>query len=139
MKSKLTLLVGAISIGLPIAAPAQVTPPTEEPAQPPATQETEQPATPTPSQEPAQQSESQSPASEVKAATAAEIKTGATVNDQKGGEVGKVESVDAEGVVVSTGTVRAKIPASSFGISEKGLVISMTRAELEAAAKKEKK
>lgn len=138
MKSRITLLAGAVAIGIPIAAAAQVAPQTEEPAQPASTQEPEQPVEPTPPQEPVQQSEPQAPASEVKAATAADIKTGAMVNDQKGDPVGKVESVDADGVVVSTGTTRAKIPLSGFGVSEKGLVVGMTRAELEAAAKKGK-
>jgi preprotein translocase subunit YajC len=77
-------------------------------------------------------------AGQVKAATAAEIKAGAQVYDPQGGTVGKVESVAADGVVVSTGTVKAKIPASAIGHGDKGLVIAMTKAEFEAAAKKSK-
>ena len=46
---------------------------------------------------------------------------------------GTVESVAADGVVVATGTARAKIPLASFGKSDRGLVISVTRAQLEAA------
>lgn len=68
------------------------------------------------------------------AATAADVRAGVAVLDPEGGVVGTVESVDAEGAVVSTGSVRAKMPISSFGKNARGLVISMTRAELEAAA-----
>ena len=70
------------------------------------------------------------------AATVADAKAGASVYDQKGGVVGKIVSATAKGVVVDTGAVRATIPLSSFGKGDKGLVMSMTKAELEAAAKK---
>lgn len=69
------------------------------------------------------------------AATAADVKAGVSVYDQKGGLVGKVESVSAKGAVVSTGTVKASIPVSSFAKGDKGLIISMTKAELDASAK----
>jgi hypothetical protein len=74
-------------------------------------------------------------AGEVKLATKEDIKAGATVVDQTGGAVGTVESVTASGAVVSTGAARAEIPFASFGKSDKGLVIAMTKAQLEAAAK----
>jgi hypothetical protein len=80
--------------------------------------------------------DAQADTGQVKAATAADIKAGAEIYDPKGGAVGKVESVAADGVVVSTGSVRAKIPAKSLGKSDKGLVIAMTKSEFEAAAKK---
>lgn len=70
------------------------------------------------------------------AATAADVKAGVPVFDQKGGVVGKVESVSAKGAVVSTGKVKAEVPVSSFGKNDKGLVISMTKAELDAASAK---
>lgn len=71
----------------------------------------------------------------VTAATAADVKAGAPVFDSKGGVVGKVDSVSASGAVVSTGTVKASIPVASFGKNDKGLVVSMTKAEINAAAK----
>ena len=74
-------------------------------------------------------------AAAIKPATAADVKKGAAVYDQKGGSVGTIESVSAKGAVVSTGKVRVPIPVSSFARNDKGLVISMTKAELEAAAK----
>lgn len=74
--------------------------------------------------------------SQMKAATAADLKSGVEVYDQKGVRVGKIESVNAKGAVVNTGTARASIPVSSFAKNDKGLVLGMTKAELETAAKK---
>ena len=76
------------------------------------------------------------PGAAVTAATAADVKAGMPVFDQKGGVVGKIEVVSAKGVVVSTGKVKAEIPVSSFGKNDKGLVMSMTKTELEAASAK---
>ena len=67
-------------------------------------------------------------------ATAADIRAGLAVFDQQGGEVGTVETVDADGAVVATGKVRAKLPLTSFGKNNRGLVISLSKAQLEAAA-----
>ena len=67
-------------------------------------------------------------------ATAADVHAGVQVRDQTGGMVGTIESVDATGAVVATGTARAKLPLTSFGRNSQGLVISLTRAQLEAAA-----
>ena len=72
------------------------------------------------------------------AATSADLKAGVSVYDQKGDLVGKVESVSGDNAVVSTGSARASIALSSFGKSDQGLVISMTKGELNAAAKKSK-
>ena len=146
-------LLGATLAAIPIAAIAQSTqpppaetmtqqppatttqaPPAETTTQPPAT--TTQPSTQATTQ-PTQTTTQQSTA--VRAATTADIKADAKVYDQAGGEVGKVDSIDSEGVVVSTGSARVKIPLSSFGVGDKGLVIGTTKADLEAAAKKEMK
>ena len=70
----------------------------------------------------------------VRLATAADLRTGVQVRDQNGALVGTVESADATGAVVSTGTVRARLALASFGANGQALVISMTRAQLEAAA-----
>ena len=67
-------------------------------------------------------------------ATAADVKKGASVYDEKGGTVGTIESVSAKEAIVSTGKIRVPIPISSFAKNDKGLVISMTKAELEAKA-----
>lgn len=75
---------------------------------------------------------------QVTLATAADVKAGASVYDEKGQLVGKVDSVSSAGVVVNTGKARAEIPLSSFGKNDTGLVISVTKAEIEAKAKEEK-
>ena len=75
----------------------------------------------------------------VTAATSADLKTGVSVYDQKGDLVGKIEKVDGDNAVVSTGSARASIALSSFGKTDQGLVISMTKGELNAAAKKKTK
>jgi hypothetical protein len=74
-------------------------------------------------------------AAQITKATAADIKAGVSVYDQKGGLVGKIVSSSAKGAVLDTGTVKATIPASSFAKSDKGLVIGMTKSEIDAAAK----
>jgi hypothetical protein len=89
----------------------------------------------TPSGQPVSSEQAQA-SGQVTAATAADVKAGVAVFDQKGGEVGKVESVSSKGAVVSTGKARAEVPVSSLGKSDKGLVIGMTKAELEAASAK---
>ena len=78
----------------------------------------------------------QAQSGQVTKATATDIKAGASVYDAKGGLVGKIDSVSSKGAVIDTGTVKATIPSSSFAKGDKGLVFGMTKAELEAAAKK---
>ena len=133
MQLKLNVFAAAVAISLPAAAAAQMS-----------GQSDGQPSSASPAAQESQSStaltrsagDAQTDTGQVKEATAADIKAGAEVYDPKGGAVGKVESVAADGVVVSTGSVRAKIPAKSLGKSDKGLVIAMTKSEFEAAAKK---
>lgn len=112
------------------APPAQTqAPPTQ--AQPPAqTQPTAQPSAQTQAQ-PAASAQ----AGATRAATAADVTAGAQVRDTAGAAVGTVETVDADSAIVSTGSVRADIPIASFGHNGQGLVLAMTRAQLEAAAR----
>ncbi len=63
------------------------------------------------------------------------VAAGSAVLDPKGGSVGTIASVDGNVAVVDTGMVKASIPIASFAKSDKGLLISMTKTELEAAAK----
>lgn len=100
------------------------------------TQDNVQDALP-PAQEPLPsdtQADVQADAGPVTAASAADVQAGAAIRDQSGAPVGTVESVNGETAVVSTGTVRAEIPISSFGKDSQGLVLAMTRSQLEAAA-----
>jgi hypothetical protein len=83
-----------------------------------------------------EQTQGQAQAAQVTKATAADIKPGTSVYDSKGNVVGKIASVSSKGAVIDTGSVKATIPTSSFAKGEKGLVFGMTKAELEAAAKK---
>ena len=69
------------------------------------------------------------------AATPASITVGASVSDPKGGKVGTVEAVSGNLVTVATPNAKAQLPKSAFAQGENGLVIAMTAAELEAAAK----
>lgn len=73
---------------------------------------------------------------QVTAATAGDVKAGTAVFDQNGGSVGKIVSATAKEAVIDTGTVKASIPLSSFGKNDKGLVISMSKEDIDAAAKK---
>jgi hypothetical protein len=140
MQLKLNLFVAAVAIGLPAAAAAQMSGQGygQPSSQPSGGQEMSQeaPSTAGSTTGLTRSANDQATAGQVKQATSADIKAGAEVYDPKGGTVGKVESVAADGVVVSTGSVKAKIPASSLGKSDKGLVIAMTKTEFEAAAKK---
>lgn len=70
------------------------------------------------------------------AATKADIKSGVKVYDTKGGQVGKIQSVTATDAVVATGETRAALPLASFAKNDKGLVIGMTKSEIDASAKK---
>jgi hypothetical protein len=67
------------------------------------------------------------------AAAAVNPTVGAKVFDAEGGEVGTVEQVQGDNVIVSTGTARAGLPKSAFVTREKGLTIGMNKAQLEAA------
>jgi hypothetical protein len=117
----------------PTPAPAPAETQTQAQAQP-------QPApAPAPAQAPAStqaqaQAQTQTEAGATTLATAADVVAGVQVRDQTGGMVGTIESVDATGAVVAPGTARAKLPLTSFGRNNQGLVISLTRAQLEAAA-----
>ncbi|MCB2046961.1 MAG: hypothetical protein KDE32_01895 [Novosphingobium sp.] len=61
------------------------------------------------------------------------LAVGATVSGPEGAEVGTIEKMAGGNVVIFTGTNRATLPATAFGRNDKGLVISMTKAQLDAA------
>jgi len=72
-------------------------------------------------------------AQEVPEAVASALAVGATVYGTDGAEVGKIESMPGGNVVLFTGKNRATLPASVFGMNETGLLIGMTKAQLDAA------
>lgn len=117
----------------PAPVPAETQTQTAAPTPTPTPAEPTQPPTPAPADAQAQ-AQTQTQAGPTTVATAADVRAGVSVRDQTGGVVGTIESVDATGAVVATGTVRAKLPLTSFGRNNQGLVISLTRAQLEAAA-----
>ncbi|OYW45290.1 MAG: hypothetical protein B7Z08_03595 [Sphingomonadales bacterium 32-68-7] len=66
-------------------------------------------------------------------AQSAGVAAGAKVYGPDGGEVGAIEKVDGDNVVVNTGNLTATLPASVFGAGEKGPTIGWNKADLEAA------
>ena len=67
------------------------------------------------------------------AAPAANLVAGAKVFDTAGDEVGTIVSVEGGTVVLDTGTHRASLAASSFATNSKGLLVGMTKSQLNAA------
>jgi|GEM_PF-1652399 len=61
---------------------------------------------------------------------------GATVLDPQGGEVGTIAAVGDGYVVVDTGSNQVTLPPEAVGSNDTGLVMGMTKAELDAAAEK---
>lgn len=72
-------------------------------------------------------------AQEVPEAVASALAVGATVYAPDGSEVGTIESMPGGNVVLFTGNNRATLPASALGMNETGLLIGMTKAQLDAA------
>lgn len=72
-------------------------------------------------------------APEAPAAQSAAAKAGDTIYDTAGEVVGTVESVDGQNAVISTGTNKATVPLSALASSPKGLMIGMTKSQLDAA------
>jgi len=58
---------------------------------------------------------------------------GATIYGTDGAEVGKIEEMPGGNIVIFTGKNRATLPPSAFGMNETGLLIGMTKAQLDAA------
>jgi|GEM_PF-2559738 hypothetical protein len=73
----------------------------------------------------------------VRKATAADLTVGASIRDVEGKAIGKVASLDPDGVVVDTGQSKVKLPLDAFGKDKSGLLIGITAAkfgEMVAAA-----
>lgn len=160
MKLKTLLVAGAALLPASIAAQttgtpgSEMQPPVQGQVQPPAGTQTPPPtdtpdtSLPTPTPDTGQAADQMTPGTQATTpgaqanaqagatapATAADLRSGATVHDTQGGTVGTIESADASGAVINTGTARARLPLTSFARNDTGLVISMTRAQLEAAA-----
>lgn len=61
------------------------------------------------------------------------VSVGAKVYGPAGGEVGTIEKIEGDNVVVNTGSVTAALPSSVFGEGEKGPTIGWNKAQLEEA------
>jgi|SRR3954469_9223645 hypothetical protein len=64
-------------------------------------------------------------------ATKEELALGAIVNDKSGAAMAKIQEVDPDGVVVSMGLAKVKVPAEAFGHNKAGLLLDMTKAQFE--------
>ena len=64
-------------------------------------------------------------------AKANELVAGALINDKTGAPMAKIAQVDADGVVVSMGIAKVKVPAQAFGHNKAGLLLDMTKAQFE--------
>lgn len=151
MGFRLTILATA-AILLPAAAMAQDMQPTTPPATPQSTAPGQTATTPGQEQTmpgqasdltpavtgttPSGQATAKTEAAATTKVTKADVKTGASIFDTSGNTVGKIDSVSAKGAVLNTGKVKVTVPISSLAKSDKGLVIAMTKAQVEAAAKK---
>ncbi|HWH22545.1 MAG TPA: hypothetical protein VNT25_04530 [Allosphingosinicella sp.] len=67
-------------------------------------------------------------------ATRADLRTGAEVRDSSGKRVGTVQSVHGNMAVIVQGNRTMRVPLASIYRSGKGLVTSLTRAQLRASA-----
>ena len=68
------------------------------------------------------------------AKTAASITAGATVKDTSGASVGTIKSVEGQYALLDTTKVQVKLPLTAFAAQGDGLIVSMTKAEIESAA-----
>lgn len=67
-------------------------------------------------------------------ATAAQgpaLSVGAVIYDPQGGEVGKIDSMTNDAVVIDTGAHKATLPKSAFGSSAKGPTVTITKAQID--------
>ena len=71
----------------------------------------------------------------VVAATAADLAVGSTVRDQAGTELGKIESIEADGVVIVSAAGKVKVPADSLGKNKTGLLLAISKADFDLAVK----
>ncbi|MBC2665738.1 hypothetical protein H7F51_09395 [Novosphingobium flavum] len=65
-------------------------------------------------------------------AASADLKIGAVIYGPQGSEVGKIDSVASDTIVIDTGTHKATLPRSALGSSAKGPTVSVTKAQIDA-------
>ena len=62
-----------------------------------------------------------------------DVTVGSEIRDSKGVVLGKVDSVSMSAAVVSAEGGKVEVPLESFGKNNKGLLLSLTKAEFDAA------
>jgi hypothetical protein len=87
---------------------------------------------------PAQQSvrSSTDKAEPARPAKAAELTLGARVNDKMGVAIATIQSVDRDGIVLSNGIAKVKVPPEAFGHNKSGLLLDLTKTEFEQVVAK---
>ncbi|MET0269765.1 MAG: hypothetical protein ABW173_04970 [Sphingomonas sp.] len=71
---------------------------------------------------------------EAAAKTAASVTAGAAVKDTAGAEVGTIKSVEGQFALLDTTKVQVRLPLTAFAAQGGGLVVGMTKSQIEAAA-----
>jgi hypothetical protein len=59
-------------------------------------------------------------------AVAADVVAGKPLRDIKGQPIARVDAIDAQGVIVTTGTNRVRLPLNAFGKDDLGLLLGIT-------------
>ena len=62
-------------------------------------------------------------------AKAEDLKAGSALRDKDGVPIGAVSAVDAQGVIVDTGTTKIRVPAEAFGKDGAGLLLGISKAQ----------
>ena len=65
-------------------------------------------------------------------AGATDVVPGRPLRDIKGEPIARVDAVDAQGVIVNTGTSRVRLPLNAFGKDEMGLLLGITAEKFRA-------
>jgi len=114
-----TALIGFVLVGTPAVAQDTST------QQPPVTSQSS-PSSP------------QAPGQNQPPAGTASVKVGDTISDPAGNPVGTIETVEGSNAVLSTGTIKVRLPVSAISQGPKGATIPLTKAEVEAKAQPSK-
>jgi hypothetical protein len=69
-------------------------------------------------------------------ATANELALGAVVKDKVGQAIATISSVEADGVVLSEGKLKVKVPANAFGHNNAGLLLDTTKGDFDQMVSK---
>ena len=59
-------------------------------------------------------------------AAATDVVPGRPLRDIRGEPIARVDAVDAQGVIVATGTTRVRLPLNAFGKDDLGLLLGIT-------------